>query len=164
EARSFLGGLEGLRDVPAAAGLLAQLESRLGYLSEIGLGYLTLERPARSLSGGEMQRVALSKALGSGLVNTLYVLDEPTTGLHPHELGALNGALRRLSERGNTLVVVEHDHGVIRAADHIVDLGPGAGAAGGQVLYSGPAAGLSKAEGSSTGDYLEGRKRIAVPA
>src|SRR5262249_61714469 len=124
EARSFLGGLEGLRGVPTAAGMLAQLESRLGYLGEIGLGYLTLERPARSLSGGEMQRVALAKALGSGLVNTLYRLDEPTPGLHPHDVGALIMTLRRLSERGNTLVVVEHDHSVIRAAHPILDLRP----------------------------------------
>ena len=122
--------------------MLAQIENRLGYLSEIGLDYLTLDRPARSLSGGELQRVTLTKTLGSGLVNTLYVLDEPTAGLHPHEVGPLIAILHRLRDQGNTLVVVEHDHDLIRGSDHVVDLGPGAGAAGGQVLYSGPLAGF----------------------
>jgi excinuclease ABC subunit A len=164
EARSFIRGLETLRRQPAAAGVLAQIDNRLGTLSEIGLDYLTLDRPARSLSGGEIYRVTLTKTLGSGLVNTLYVLDEPTSGLHPQEVGSLGAILRRLCDLGNTLVVVEHDHNLIRASDHVVDLGPGAGAAGGQVLYSGPVAGFSNAEGSATSDYLDGRKRIAVPA
>jgi len=163
DARFFIGGLETLRGRPAAAGVLAQIENRLGYLGEIGLDYLTLDRPARSLSGGELQRVILTKSLGSGLVNTLYVLDEPTAGLHPHEVGPMIAILHRLRDQGNTLVVVEHDHDLIRGSDHVVDLGPGAGAAGGQVLYSGPLADFSKVEGSATSEYLSGRKRIAVP-
>ena len=143
--------------------ILAQVDSRLGYLAEIGLDYLTLDRPARTLSAGELQRVSLTKTLGSGLVNTLYVLDEPTLGLHPHDVGKLIAILNRLRDRGNTLVVVEHDHDVIRGADHVVDLGPGAGAAGGQVLYSGPLAGLSQGRGSATGDYLSRRKQRRRP-
>jgi len=163
DARSFIRGLETLRRKPAPAGVLAQIENRLGYLSGIGLDYLTLDRPAQSLSGGELQRVTLTKTLGSGLVNTLYVLDEPTAGLHPHEVGPLIAILHGLRDQGNTLVVVEHDHDLIRGSDYVVDLGPGAGAAGGQVLYSGPLAGFSEAPGSATSDYLNGRKRIAVP-
>jgi excinuclease ABC subunit A len=162
-ARSFVRSLKTLRQQPAAAGALAQIESRLGYLEDIGLGYLSLDRSARSLSGGELQRVTLTKALGSGLVNTLYVLDEPTVGLHPSEVGRLIAVLHHLRDQGNTLVVVEHDHDLIRSSDQVVDLGPGAGAAGGQVLYSGPLAGFSEAAGSATSDYLNGRKRLAVP-
>src|SRR5262249_8995757 len=124
----------------------------------------TLDRPARSLSGGERQRVILTKALGSGLVNTLYVLDEPTVGLHPQEIGRLTAVLHRLRDRGNTLVVVEHAGDLIRQADHVVDLGPGAGEAGGRLLYSGPLSGFSAAAGSATSDYLSGRKCVPVPA
>jgi excinuclease ABC subunit A len=162
DARSFLAGLGDLRVRPAAAALLARVETRLAYLAEIGLDYLTLDRPARSLSGGELQRVVLTKALGSGLVNTLYVLDEPAVGLHPHEVGRLTAVLHRLRDRGNTLVVVEHAGELIRQADHVVDLGPGAGEAGGRLLYSGPPASFPT-EGSATGDYLSGRKRVPVP-
>src|SRR4029077_18978251 len=109
------------------------------------------------------QRVVLTKALGSGLVNTLYVLDEPTVGLHPHEVGRLSTVLRRLRDRGNTLVVVEHQGDLIRQADHVVDLGPGAGEAGGRLLYSGPLASFRDAEGSATSDYLSGRKHVPIP-
>ncbi len=140
------------------------MENRLAYLAEIGLDYLTLDRAARSLSGGELQRVVLTKALGSGLVNTLYMLDEPTIGLHPHEVGRLTSALGRLRDRGNTLVVVEHDAAVIRASDHVVDLGPGAGEAGGRLLFSGPIADFANAEGSATADFLSGRRRALIPA
>jgi excinuclease ABC subunit A len=164
EAQAFLGELRMLHDQPVARGLLAEVENRLSYLGEIGLDYLTLDRSARSLSGGELQRVVLTKALGSGLVNTLYVLDEPTFGLHPQESGRLTAVLHRLRDRGNTLVVVEHDAGVIRGADHVVDLGPGAGEAGGRVLYEGPVSHFSNAEGSATADYLTGRKHLPVPA
>jgi excinuclease ABC subunit A len=163
DARAFIAGLADLRRQPAAASILAQVDSRLGYLAEIGLDYLTLDRPARTLSAGELQRVSLTKTLGSGLVNTLYVLDEPTLGLHPQEVGKLIAILNRLRDQGNTLVVVEHDEAVIRSADHVVDLGPGAGAAGGEVLYAGPLAGLADVEASATGLYLSGRKRAAVP-
>ena len=164
EARTFLGELRALHEQPVARGLLAQVEGRLAYLAEIGLDYLTLDRSARGLSGGELQRVVLTKALGSGLVNTLYVLDEPTFGLHPQEAGRLTTVLHRLRDRGNTLVVVEHDAAVIRSADHVVDLGPGAGEAGGRVLYTGPVASFLHAEASATADYLGGRKRLPVPA
>jgi excinuclease ABC subunit A len=164
DARRFVAGLVDLRRQPSAASILAQLDNRLGYLAEIGLDYLTLDRPARTLSAGELQRVALTKTLGSGLVNTLYVLDEPTLGLHPQEVGKLIAILDRLRDHGNTLVVVEHDHDVIRSADHVVNLGPGAGAAGGEVLYSGPLAGLCQAQGSATGEYLSRRKQAAVVA
>jgi excinuclease ABC subunit A len=163
-ARAFIAGLNELRRRPAAAGALAQIESRLGYLGEMGLDYLSLDRPAQGVSAGELQRVILAKTLGSGLVNTLYVLDEPTVGLHQTEVGRLVAVLHRLRDRGNTLVAVEHDRELIRASDQVVDLGPGAGAAGGTVLYSGPLAGLAQAAGSATGDYLSGRKRVAVPA
>ena len=105
----------------------------------------------------------MTSTLGSGLVNTLYVLDEPTSSLHPHDVGRLIKFLHRARDQGNTLVVVEHDHDVIRSADHVVDLGPGAGSAGGEVLYSGPIAGLTQAEGSATSDYLSGRKRVSAP-
>ena len=162
DGRRFIDGLAPLRREAAAASVLAKLDSRLGYLAEIGLDYLTLDRPARTLSAGELQRALLTKTLGSGLVNTLYVLDEPTLGLHPREVGKLVAILDRLRDQGNTLVVVEHDHDVIRSADHVVDLGPGAGAAGGQVLYSGTLAGLSSVQGSATGDYLSGRKHSGV--
>ena len=162
DARTFMVGLVDLRRQPVAAGILAQIDSRLGYLGEIGLDYLTLDRSASSLSAGELQRVGLTKTLGSGLVNTLYVLDEPTLGIHPREVETLIRVLRRLRDHGHTLVVVEHDHVVIRSSDHIVDLGPGAGAAGGQVLYSGPLGGFSQVSGSPTSDYLCRRKQAAV--
>jgi excinuclease ABC subunit A len=162
DARNFLVGLVELRRQPVAAGILAQIDSRLGYLGEIGLDYLTLDRRASSLSAGELQRVSLTKTLGSGLVNTLYVLDEPSLGIHPREVDSLIRILHRLRDQGNTLVVVEHDREVIRGSDHIVDLGPGAGAAGGQVLYSGPLAAFSQVSGSATSDYLGRHQQAAV--
>jgi excinuclease ABC subunit A len=158
EARGWLSGLGAVRSLGRAAVILAGIEGRLAFLTEIGLDYLTLDRPVRSLSSGELKRVELTKALGSGLVNTLYVLDEPTTGLHPSESARMVGILHRLRDRGNSLVVVEHDHDVILGSDHVVDLGPGAGGAGGKVVYSGPTAGLLKIEGSATAEYLSGRK------
>ncbi len=163
ELRALLAGLSSLRDHPVGARLLAQVEGRLQFLADIGLDYLSLDRSARSLSAGELQRVVLTKALGSGLVNTLYVLDEPSVGLHPHEVGRLSDVLHRLRDRGNTLVVVEHDPDLIGASDHAVDLGPGAGEAGGRLLYAGPTAGFASAEGSATADYLSGRRRAAIP-
>jgi excinuclease ABC subunit A len=144
--------------------VLEQIRARLGFLSAVDLGYLTLDRPARTLSTGEAQRVRLTTALGSNLVNALYVLDEPTAGLHPRDTGRLLAALLRLRDAGNTLVLVEHDFEVLRAADHLVDLGPGAGEEGGQVLYQGPAAGVNDSPASVTGDYLAGRRQIAVPS
>ncbi len=139
-----------------------QIASRLGYLGEVGLGYLTLDRPTRSLSGGELQRVNLTTCLGASLVNTLFVLDEPSVGLHPRDTGRLLHVLCGLRDKGNTLLVVEHEEAVIRTADHLVDIGPGRGAHGGNLLYCGPAANFAGTD-SLTADYLEGRKAIPVP-
>lgn len=140
-----------------------QVVSRLHYLKEVGLGYLTLDRPTRSLSGGELQRVNLTTCLGASLVNTLFVLDEPSVGLHPRDTGRLLHVLCGLRDKGNTLLVVEHEEAVIRTADYLVDIGPGRGADGGKLLYSGPADQFSKID-SLTSDYLDGRKTIPVPA
>ncbi|GAB4313938.1 MAG: excinuclease ABC subunit UvrA [Candidatus Sumerlaeia bacterium] len=137
-----------------AGHLLAELRARLDYLVAIGLGYLTLDRPTRTLSGGEAQRINLATALGSALTETLYVLDEPTIGLHPRDTDRLIGIMRRMVERGNTLVVVEHDADVIQASDHIIDLGPGAGELGGHVVYQGPTAGIAACAESLTTQYL----------
>jgi excinuclease ABC subunit A len=163
QSLALLAGLASLRAHPVAAGLLTQVEDRLRYLSDIGLEYLTLDRSARSLSAGELQRVVLTKALGSGLVNTLYVLDEPSVGLHPREVGRLSAVLHGLRDRGNTIVMVEHDAGLIRASDHAVDLGPGAGEAGGRLLFAGPTSEFSSAAGSATAEYLSGRRRPLIP-
>ena len=117
--------------------MLDQAQARLRYLVEVGLGYLTLDRTLRTLSGGEAQRVALTSALGSSLVNMLYVLDEPSVGLHPRDVDRLTGAIRSLRDRGNSVVVVEHEESMIRAADQIIEIGPGAGERGGEVVFQG---------------------------
>ncbi|HWP65607.1 MAG TPA: excinuclease ABC subunit UvrA [Candidatus Limnocylindria bacterium] len=149
----------------AAAGMIRdEVLSRLRYLVEVGLDYLTLERQSRTLSGGELERVDLTTAVGSSLVNTLFVLDEPSVGLHPRDTERLVRLLQRLRDEGNTVVVVEHDPAIIRAADHVIDLGPGAGEAGGTVLFAGPPHELKRARGSATADYLTGRRRIELPA
>ena len=163
EARAFLDGYAAEGDDPVSRRVLDPVRARLGYLGRIGLDYLTLDRQARTLSGGESQRVALTTALGSGLVNTLYVLDEPTTGLHPRDVGRLIETLRGLRDAGNSLVVVEHDPAVMRAADWLVDIGPGAGEAGGRLLYAGPPEGVVEVADSATGAYLSGRLRTAIP-
>src|SRR5437016_3332157 len=159
--------LAGLRLPPfqqqVAVHILRELAARVSFVNDVGLGYLTLDRQTRTLSGGEAQRIALSNALGSHLVDTLYVLDEPTIGLHPADTGRLLGLLRRLADAGNTVVVVEHDPAAMRAADWMVELGPGSGAAGGGLAYQGPAAGVRDA-GTLTGQYLSGEKRIGVPS
>jgi len=144
--------------------ILEEVCARLGYLSEVGLGYLTLDRPTRSLSGGETERVNLTTCLGTRLVNTLFVLDEPSVGLHPRDTERLVGILKRLRQAGNTVVVVEHEASVMRAADQIVDLGPGHGAAGGQVVFQGPYQGILRAPASLTGQYLSGHARIDLPS
>lgn len=161
EARAFISKIT-TRD-EAAVVLLEEIGRRLQYLVEAGLGYLTLDRQSRTLSGGEVERVSLTKALGSSLVNTLYILDEPTVGLHPRDSTRLLDILRSLRDLGNTVVVVEHDPEIIRGADHIVDLGPGAGEKGGELLYSGPPNAIGGAAGSLTGRYLTGDFRIPVP-
>ncbi len=140
-----------------------ELRARVGFVNDVGLGYLTLDRQTRTLSGGEAQRIALSNALGSHLVDTLYVLDEPSIGLHAADVDRLLGLLRRLSDAGNTVVVVEHDPAAMRAASWMVELGPASGEAGGQVVYQGPAAAVREA-GTLTGQYLSGEKRIGVPS
>jgi excinuclease ABC subunit A len=143
--------------------ILGELRARVSFVNDVGLGYLTLDRLTRTLSGGEAQRIALSNALGSHLVDTLYVLDEPSIGLHPADVDRLLGLLRRLSDAGNTVVVVEHDLAAMRAADWMVELGPASGEAGGQLVYQGPAAAVREA-GTLTGQYLSGEKRIGVPS
>jgi excinuclease ABC subunit A len=164
EARKRLESWSSLEAGTVAGRILDQVAKRLGYLGSIGLDYLSLDRPARSLSGGELRRVIMTRTLGTGLVNTLYVLDEPTIGLHQHEVDRLTAVLRRLRDAGNTLVIVEHERDLIEQADHLVDLGPGAGEAGGQVLYSGPLGSFREITGSLTSDFLMGRKRVEIPA
>ena len=137
--------------------------SRLDYLVQVGVGYLTLDRTSRTLSGGESQRVNLTACLGTSLTDTLFVLDEPSIGLHSRDIDRLLGILRRLVDAGNTVVVVEHDEAVMRAADHILELGPKPGAEGGKLTFSGPYRKILKAKSSWTGDYLSGRRDIAVP-
>ncbi|MBK5944555.1 excinuclease ABC subunit A [Halorhodospira halophila] len=144
----------------AAATVLDEIRSRVGYLNEVGLGYLTLDRQSRTLSGGEVQRINLTTALGTSLVNTLFVLDEPSIGLHPRDVGRLVGILQRLRDAGNSLLVVEHDPQVMAAADRIIDMGPGPGERGGQVVFNGAPAELYAAD-SATADYLTGRRRVA---
>jgi excinuclease ABC subunit A len=146
-----------------ATHILGELTARVQFVNDVGLGYLTLDRQTRTLSGGEAQRIALSNALGAHLVDTLYVLDEPSIGLHPADVDRLLGLLRRLSDAGNTVVVVEHDPAAIRAADWMVELGPGSGEAGGHLVYEGPATAVREA-GTLTGQYLSGEKRIGVPS
>ncbi len=146
-----------------AATILRELTDRVTFLCDVGLGYLTLDRQTRTLSGGEAQRIALANALGSRLVDTLYVLDEPSIGLHARDIDRLLALLKRLRSAGNTVVIVEHDPATIRAADHMVELGPGSGEHGGEVVYAGSVEG-AEAAGTLTGQYLTGEKRIAIPS
>jgi excinuclease ABC subunit A len=147
-----------------AAPLIAEIESRLAYLDEVGLGYLSLGRQARTLSGGEAQRIALASALGARLTGTLYVLDEPSVGLHPRDSYRLVRVLRKLTERGNTVVVVEHDPEIMREADWVIDLGPGAGVRGGEVVFAGTYAELVRDRRSRTGAFLRDRGRHPAAA
>ena len=140
-----------------------EIASRLSYLDRAGLGYIHLDRQTRTLSGGELQRVNLTTCLGASLVNTLFVLDEPSIGLHPRDIGRLIGVMEGLRDKGNTLLVVEHEESVMRAADNIIEIGPGRGDKGGQLVYSGELDGLLFKKGSLTGDYLSGLKSIPVP-
>lgn len=143
--------------------ILKEVKARLQFLKDVGLGYLTLARGAATLSGGEAQRIRLATQIGSGLVGVLYVLDEPSIGLHQRDNHKLIETLKKLRDLGNTLLVVEHDEDTIRASDWIVDIGPAAGEHGGEVLYSGPIAGIADCKRSLTGQYLTGKKQIAVP-
>jgi len=144
---------------PAAAPLVAALAAALDSFVEIGLGYLSLDRPAGTLSGGEAQRVKMIRHLGSALTDVTYVFDEPTIGLHPHDIARMNGLLRRLRDKGNTVLVVEHKPEVIETADHVIDLGPGAGSAGGRICFAGTVAGLRAAD-TVTGRHLDDRARL----
>src|SRR5690606_25359952 len=146
-----------------AGDLIREIRQRLGFLVEVGLDYLSLGRGTPTLSGGESQRIRLASQIGSGLTGVLYVLDEPTIGLHPRDNARLLGALKRLRDLGNTLVVVEHDREVIESADHLVDFGPASGAGGGQVTSAGSPARVRPAPQSLTARYLAGKAAIPVP-
>ena len=150
-------------DARVSARLLTEIRNRLGYLVEVGLGYLTLDRLSNSLSGGESQRINLATSLGSSLVGSLYILDEPSIGLHPRDTDRLIGVLRKLQQLGNTVVVVEHDEEIMRAADRIVDVGPDAGRLGGEIVFQGGIDDLPAADRSYTAKYLTGKLKIAVP-
>ncbi len=143
--------------------VVKEIRARLGFLNNVGLGYVTLDRASRTLSGGEAERIALATQIGSGLVGVLYILDEPSIGLHARDHDRLLSTLKKLRDLGNTLLVVEHDEATMRTADWIVDMGPGPGVHGGQVIYNGPADEIEKATGSLTADYLTGRRAIALP-
>ncbi len=145
------------------ADVVREIQSRLRFLVEVGLGYLTLNRESGTLSGGEAQRIRLATQIGSGLAGVLYILDEPSIGLHQRDNARLLGTLRRLRDLGNSVIVVEHDEETIRAADHVVDLGPGAGPRGGEIVAQGSIAEVLRAKNSLTADYLSGRARIAIP-
>ncbi len=151
-------------DTKTAARILTEIRNRLGYLSDVGLGYLTLDRLSSTLSGGESQRINLSTSLGSNLVGSLYILDEPSIGLHPRDTDRLIKVLKQLRDLGNTVIVVEHEEEIIRAADHIVDIGPEAGANGGRVVFNGTLGELLESGESLTADYLTGRRHIDTPA
>jgi excinuclease ABC subunit A len=164
-ARRFLGGLALAPEEEAIARRVrVEVDRRLSFLEEVGLDYLSLDRASSTLSGGESQRIALAAALGTGLVGTLFVLDEPSVGLHPRDTERLVSILKALRDQGNTVVVVEHDPSIVAAADHVIDLGPGAGEQGGRVVYQGPAEALGAEPRSLTAKYLRGDLRIPVPA
>ncbi len=165
DAEAFLSSLElAEREAAIAERVLKEIRSRLRFLLDVGLDYLSLDRSAGTLAGGEAQRIRLATQIGSGLVGCLYVLDEPSIGLHQRDNERLIDTLQRLRDLGNTLIVVEHDRATIEAADHLVDIGPGAGEQGGEIVHTGTLAGLKKVRRSVTADYLTGRQEIAVPA
>ncbi|MGE0517393.1 MAG: excinuclease ABC subunit UvrA [Candidatus Binatia bacterium] len=165
DAAAFFDGLQltGAQEEIAHL-ILAEIRHRLRYLLAVGLDYLTLDRQSRTLSGGELARVDLTRAVGSSLVNTLYILDEPSVGLHPRDSQRLVKILQELRAKENTVVVVEHEEEIIREADHVIDLGPGAGEGGGEILFAGPYRELLDADRSLTARYLTGRARVPVPA
>ena len=143
--------------------ILKEIDQRLQFLIDVGLEYLTLSRNAGTLSGGEAQRIRLATQIGSGLTGVLYILDEPSIGLHQRDNDKLLATLKKLRDLGNTLIVVEHDEDTMYAADQIIDIGPGAGTHGGNVMAQGTAEEVKQVEGSITGQYLSGRKKIEVP-
>jgi excinuclease ABC subunit A len=165
DSSGFLSALDlSERDRMIAERVTKEINARLGFLLDVGLDYLTLSRSAGTLAGGEAQRIRLASQIGSGLVGTLYVLDEPSIGLHQRDNRRLIDTLVRLRDLGNTVLVVEHDEDTIKESDWIVDIGPGAGEHGGAVVYSGPVKGILKSKESVTGQYLSGRKSIPVPS
>ena len=164
ELIEFFDGLKlDEHDAKTAHRILVEISNRLQYLSDVGLGYLTLDRLSSTLSGGESQRINLSTSLGSNLVGSLYILDEPSIGLHPRDTHRLIKVLKQLRDIGNTVIVVEHEEEVIRAADYIVDVGPKAGEMGGEIVFSGSYKKLLKSKESLTADYLTARRRIEIP-
>jgi len=164
EALDFVNSLNlSTRDATIADMILKEIRSRLGFLKSVGLDYLTLARSSATLSGGESQRIRLATQIGSSLTGVLYILDEPSIGLHQRDNSKLIETLKRLRDIGNTLIVVEHDEDTMRASDWLVDIGPGPGIHGGEVIYSGTYEGILSCEGSVTGDYLSGRKSILIP-
>ena len=164
DSEAFFGGVElNERDAMIAAPVLKEIRERLQFLLDVGLDYLTLSRAAGTLAGGEAQRIRLATQIGSGLVGCLYVLDEPSIGLHQRDNERLIDTLVRLRNLGNTVIVVEHDRATMEAADHIVEIGPGAGERGGEIVHSGSLSGLLDNERSITGQYLSGSKSIPVP-
>ena len=163
KAREVLNEIDIASNDSTAEMLRAEICTRLNYLCEVGVGYLTLDRSTRTLSGGEVQRVNLTTCLGASLVNTLFVMDEPSIGLHPRDVGRLVRVMHNLRDRGNTLLVVEHEEQIIRAADHLIDIGPGRGERGGELVFSGALDQLLFKNKSLTADYLSGRKSIPLP-
>ena len=151
------------QETSIAARILKEIKNRLGFLINVGLGYLTLSRSAETLSGGESQRIRLASQIGAGLTGVMYVLDEPSIGLHQRDNSKLLMTLKNLRNIGNTVIVVEHDEDTMRAADHIIDIGPGAGINGGKVVAEGTVEDIENTKGSLTGDYLAGRKKIEIP-
>ena len=164
-ARAFFGGLSfSEKDGMIAAPILREVDARLGFLCDVGLEYLTLSRGAATLSGGEAQRIRLATQIGSGLMGVLYILDEPSIGLHQRDNARLLATMRHLRDLGNTLIVVEHDEETLRSADYLVDIGPGAGEHGGHIVAQGTVQDVINTPGSITGQYLSGQKRIPIPA
>ena len=152
------------QELSIAHQILKEIGTRLGFLRDIGLGYLTLERPSATLSGGEAQRIRLATQIGSGLMGVLYICDEPTIGLHPADIFRLIETMKRLRDLGNTILIVEHDEAMMRSADHIIDMGPGAGDHGGRIVATGPLSDIMKCPDSITGQYLSRIKQIPLPA
>ena len=153
----------GEQDTTIAAPIIKEIKDRLGFLASVGLQYLTLSRAARTLSGGESQRIRLATQIGSNLSGVLYVLDEPSIGLHQRDNDMLLKSMQNMRDLGNTLVVVEHDEDTMLAADHLIDVGPGAGTLGGEIVATGTPAEVAANPNSLTGQYLSGKKFIPVP-
>src|SRR3979411_1638194 len=163
QARNLLAKVDISAADSTADMLRNEICARLSYLCEVGVGYLTLDRSTRTLSGGEVQRVNLTTCLGASLVNTLFVMDEPSVGLHPRDIGRLVRVMHNLRDKGNTLLVVEHEEQIIRASDNLIDIGPGRGERGGELVFNGTRDDLVLRGESLTADYLSGRKSIPVP-